>query len=57
MTSIKVLATDGKPTLCFIVNEQLKQLILLDGDKNKFLKFHNMKTIKDITRNLIVYEI
>lgn len=52
-----IVATNGKPTIFFMVNDLLKQLLLLDGSDNKMLKFSAFETFELHTTELISYEL
>lgn len=52
-----VVATNGTPTLFFVTNDFLKQLLLLDGADNKMLKFSAFETFELHTTELISYEL
>lgn len=54
--SLKIVATNGKPTLFFMTNEAIKQLLLLDGGENRSLKFSTFETFKLHTKELMSYE-
>jgi len=41
-----IVATNGKPTMFFMTNNFLKQLLLLDGGDNKMLKFSAFETFE-----------
>lgn len=53
----KVVATMGKPTLYFLVNGQLKQLVLLDEKNPKRLNYSGFDSFQLATRELIRYEV
>lgn len=55
-TLIKIVATKGKPTMYFLTNTIVKELLLLDKDDNKKLKFNAFETFKMHTIELISYE-
>jgi len=54
--SINVVATLGKPTLFFMINEYLRQMILLDEKTPKRLNYTAFDSFKIATRELIKYE-
>jgi len=55
--SIDIVATNGKPTLYFLINSQLKQLLLLNVENSKHLKFQAFDSFKLKTKELIKYEV
>lgn len=53
----KVVATKGNPTLYFVVNGNLKQMILLDERNPKQLNYQAFGSFMLTTVNLILYEV
>ena len=53
----RVVATKGKPTLYFLVNGGLKQMMLLDEKNPKRLNYTAFDSFKLATTELIIYEV
>ena len=54
---IKIVCTNGKPTLFFMINDIMKQMLLLDGSNNKNLRHAAFESFKVATQELFIYEI
>lgn len=55
-TLIKFICTTSRPTIFFMVNESMEQLLMLDGNENKRMTHKYLSRFVKVTTELFRYE-